>query len=91
MYIETASSKKGDTARLVSPRQQGSGGLEKFCILEFWYNRNGDDDSTLNVYIRSADVDNNETLLWSLSGNEFDAWHPINISFNWLQQFDFEV
>ena len=91
MYIETSSPRvQGDTARLVSPRKHESGGIQS-CILEFWYHKYGEDNATLNVHSRFVGVDNTETLLWSLSGNQLDAWHLARISFIWSQQSAFEV
>ena len=93
MYIETSSPRKqGDTARLVSPLHLLQGNSDgQSCVLEFWYHMYGMDIATLNVYSRSAVVDNTENLLWSLSGNQLDAWHLASISFIWSQPFDFEV
>ena len=93
MYIETSSPRSsGDIARLVSPLHlnQGNSGRQS-CILEFWYHMYGEDIATLNVYSRSAGVDNTETLIWSLSGNQLNAWHPASTSFVWSQPFAFQV
>ena len=93
MYIETSSPRKeGDTARLVSPLHLLLGKSDELnCVLEFWYHMYGEDIAKLNVYSRSAVLNNTETLLWSLTGNQLDTWHPARISFIWSQPFDFEV
>ena len=93
MYIETSSPRiQGDTARLVSPLHLLQGNSEgQNCVLEFWYHMYGEDIATLNVFSRSPDVDNTETLLWSLSGNQLDAWHLASISFLWSHPLAFEV
>ena len=36
MHLDTSLNIRGNTARLVSPRKQGSGGRQS-CILKFWY------------------------------------------------------
>ena len=93
MYIETSSPRKqGDTACLFSPLHVLQGNSDwHSCILEFWYHMYGEDNATFNVYSRSAGVNNTETLLWSLSGNQLDAWHQASISFIWSQPFAFQV
>ena len=90
MYIETSNPiVKGDIARLVSPLQEYSDGQN--CALEFWYHMYGENIATLNVYQRSAGVDNTSALLWSLSGNQLDTWHLAYISLTWSQPFAFKV
>ena len=93
MYIETSSPRRsGDIARLVSPLLLNQGNSNRqSCILNFWYHMYGEHIATLNVYSRSAGVDNTETVLWSLSGNQFNAWHQARISFVWSQPFAFQV
>ena len=93
MYIEASFRRKlGDKARLVSPLHLNQGNSDRqSCMLDFWYQMYGVTIATLNVYSRSAGVDNTETLMWSLSGNQLDAWHPSSISFVWSQPFPFEV
>ena len=93
MYIETSSrGKLGDAARLVSPLRLNQGNSDRqSCMLAFWYHMYGEDIATFNVYSRSAGVDDTETLLWSLSGNQSDVWHQASISFIWSQPFAFQV
>ena len=93
MYIKTSSPRQlGDIARLVSPLHLNQGNSDRQnCRLDFWYHMYGVTIATLNVYSRSAGVDNTETLMWSLSGNQLDAWHLASISFVWSQPFPFEV
>ena len=93
MYTEASGPRKqGDAARLVSPLYllQGINDRQS-CILEFWYHMYGEDNATLNVYSRSAGVDNTSKLLWSLSGNQLDKWRQASISFVWSQPFSFKV
>ena len=93
MYIETSNPREqGDIARLVSPLHPLHGNSDRqSCMLEFWYHMYGENIARLNVYSRSVGVDNTQTLLGSLSGNQHDAWHLASISFIWSQPFAFEV
>ena len=93
MHIESSAPRKeGGSARLVSPLHLFQGNANgQSCILEFWYHMYGADNATLNVYSRSAGVDNSSTLMWSLSGNQLDEWRQASISFIWSQPLAFEV
>ncbi|XP_071136388.1 MAM and LDL-receptor class A domain-containing protein 1-like [Mytilus edulis] len=83
MYIETSVAlRKGDNARIWSMTASSTKGQ---CI-SFWYNMYGVSIGTLNVYIADNSTGTEQTkLVWSLSGNQGNAWHIANVPLSDLQ------
>ena len=75
MFIESSAPRvPGDKARLFSEVFQPTSTTKCF---NFYYNMNGADIGTLNVYIlvnQSTDTFSTEALVWSLQGNMGDQW-----------------
>lgn len=74
-FIETSSPRRpGDKARLLS--QQFNGTNAGSCFT-FWYHMYGVTIGTLNLY---QVVGQNETLIWTLSGNKGNSWFSGQVS-----------
>ncbi|CAH1274186.1 MAMDC2 [Branchiostoma lanceolatum] len=78
MYMETTLPATGDKARLVSPAIVGGGTK----CLQFWYHMYGSRTGTLAVYTKVYDQTTLGTRLWSLSGNQGDAWKRARVTFS---------
>eukprot|EP00058_Branchiostoma_floridae_P021559 XP_002607049.1 hypothetical protein BRAFLDRAFT_118690 [Branchiostoma floridae] len=76
MYMETTLPATGDKARLVSPAIVGGGTK----CLQFWYHMYGSRTGTLAVFNKVYDQTNLGTRLWSLSGNQGDAWKRARVT-----------
>ena len=75
MFIESSAPRvPGDKARLYSEVFKPTRDTKCF---NFYYNMNGADVGTLNVYLlvnQSRDVFSTEALVWSLQGDNGDQW-----------------
>ncbi|XP_035695557.1 MAM and LDL-receptor class A domain-containing protein 1-like [Branchiostoma floridae] len=76
MYMETTLPATGDKARLVSPAIVGGGTK----CLQFWYHMYGSRTGTLAVVNKVYDQTTLGTRLWSLSGNQGDAWKRARVT-----------
>ena len=83
MYIETSrAATTGTKARLLSPRiSVDDPRIVQNCNLQFWYHMNGVAVGTLNVYVKSANLEGGQAVLWSLSRNQPNRWQLVNVSF----------
>ncbi|KAI8512343.1 MAM domain, meprin/A5/mu [Branchiostoma belcheri] len=76
MYMETTLPATGDKARLVSPAIVG--GSTK-CV-QFWYHMYGSRTGTLAVFNKVYDHTTQGTRVWSLSGNQGNAWRRARVT-----------
>ncbi|XP_066292880.1 MAM and LDL-receptor class A domain-containing protein 1-like, partial [Branchiostoma lanceolatum] len=74
MYIEASNRQPGDVARLISPVLSS----DTRC-LEFWYHMYGSDTEGLRVYQSSTGSSQLGTPIWSLTGDQGDAWHNATV------------
>ncbi|XP_033107116.1 MAM and LDL-receptor class A domain-containing protein 1-like [Anneissia japonica] len=95
MYMESSPPNfHGSRARLVSPYINYVDG--PMC-LQFWYNMNGEDIGSLNVYRHNP----SSSSLWYMSGNQGPEWKLAKVDVNFLRtsysgdktyvDFDFQV
>ncbi|XP_071956926.1 MAM and LDL-receptor class A domain-containing protein 2-like [Antedon mediterranea] len=84
-YFTDASAprKLGDKARLISETRQASTG----SCAEFYYNMNGADMGTLNVYVQPSGITGQKQLLWTLSGDQGDVWHTAQVTATYSSNF----
>ena len=84
MYIETSAPRRnGDTARLISPRQQGQ--ATPRC-LRFWYHMYGAHVNALNVYVMSGS--RLGTAVWTRKGTQGNHWFQASVNLNRTSSFN---
>lgn len=75
MYIEASLPRKqGDKARLVSEYFQPTGSRGR-CV-NFAFHMYGVGMGTLNVYIKTGQGNQSESIIWSVSGDHGNTWFP---------------
>ena len=86
MYIETSAPRRnGDTARLISPRQQPKAGTSSQC-LRFWYHMYGAHINSLNVYVMTGS--RLGTAVWTRKGTQGNRWIQASLVLNSTRAFN---
>ena len=86
MYIETSLPRhNGDTARLISPRQQPKAGAGTQC-LRFWYHMYGAHINALNVYVMTGA--RLGTAVWTRKGTQGNRWTQASLVLNSTRAFN---
>ena len=74
MYIDASSRKRGDSARLLTPKMPTTRGK----CLEFWYHMYGSAVGSLKLYKKTGSSVG--VRIWSQSGNQGDEWLAARVS-----------
>ena len=79
MLMEASGQQPNTKARLISPTITSS----RSMCLRFWYNMNGQDVKTLNVYAKTRSLGN---VLWTISGNQGGQWNVGQVTIRGVRQ-----
>ena len=79
VLMEATGQQANAKARLISPSYTSS----RTMCLRFWYNMNGQDVKTLNVYTKTRSLGN---VRWTITGNQGAQWNVGQVTVRGVRQ-----
>ena len=83
MYLPAVGFAQGSKSRMDAGKNFPLTPSEGSC-LSVWYNMNGENIGTLNIYVKSS---SQELKVWSKSGNQSQEWRNARITLNVQTEF----